>query len=41
VFIEYAKEGSAMQVAEALRRNPDLIHARDEVGDLVRQKVDI
>jgi len=31
VFLEYAKEGSVKQLAEALRRNPDLIHAIDEV----------
>eukprot|EP01042_Synura_sphagnicola_P036287 gene36287-biopygen408 len=31
VFLEYVKEGSVKQVAEALRRNPDLIHAIDEL----------
>ena len=33
VFLEYAKEGSVKQVAEALRRNPDLMHVIDEVCD--------
>eukprot|EP01042_Synura_sphagnicola_P036387 gene36387-biopygen3920 len=33
VFLEYAKEGSVKQVTEALHRNPDLIHAIDEVCD--------
>jgi len=31
VFLEYANVGSLKQVAEALRRNRDLIHAVDEV----------
>ena len=33
VFLEFAKEGSVKQLAEVLRRNPDLIHATDEVCD--------
>ena len=33
-FINYAKEGKTEQVAEALRRYPDLVYVQDCVSDL-------